>query len=124
MSTLRLKTSADSCNVYRNENDMTTEQLLHQFKYYHQEEKCPFGVNSKEELWWLGEKAFFQACQRNSSYFEHIVTLVKEVINSEDCPEILKDRTLSLERMAIIAYLSLWHGKHFPYDNCDIIEGY
>ncbi len=103
---------------------MTTKQLQCLFKYYNNEEQCPYEANSNEQLWWNGEKALLERYQQDSSFWERIIVSLKEAIMDGKCTGILTDTSLPIEQRAIVFYLDLWHGKNYPYDDLDLIYKY
>ena len=103
---------------------MTKEQLIKQCKYYKGEEECPFAASSNKALWWHGEKTLSDNVSDDKSFFHRLKGLLKEAIVSGDCTGVLTDKSIPIEKRAIILYLDLWHGKNFPYDDLDVINLY
>lgn len=104
--------------------DMTPEKLLTLFKYYHQEEICPFERPSNSALWWYGEKWIHNHCVCHPDFFQKFRDDLINAIANGHCTGPLVDETLSLDQRTIIFILDLWHGKWFPYDEFDVIFSY
>lgn len=103
---------------------MTREELIKQCRYYKGEEECPFERGSINALWWAGERSLSESVSSDESFFQRLKDSLEDAIASGECFGALIDSSIPLDKRIIIFYLDLWHGKHFPYDNLDIINQY
>ena len=103
---------------------MTREELIKLCRYYKGEEENPFDGGSIDALWWSGEKMLADNVSDDKSFFQRLKDSLEDAIASEECFGVLVDSSIPIDKRAIIFYLDLWHGKHFPYDDLDIINQY
>lgn len=101
---------------------MKRDELLKQCKYYKGEENNPFKPGTTDSLWWNGEKQLCDTVEQDSTYFDALLDEYKQAQN--DCSGVLADKSVPLNKRAIIFYLDLWHGRYFPYDSLDVIFTY
>lgn len=101
---------------------MKRDELLKLCKYYKGEENNPFKPGTTDYLWWNGEEQLCAAVEEDNSYFDTLLDDYKKVQN--DCSGVLADKSVPLNIRAIIFYLDLWHGQHFPFDSLDVIFTY
>lgn len=103
---------------------MTREELIKLCRYYKGEEENPFDGGSIDALWWSGEKMLADNVSDDKSFFQRLKDSLEDAIASKECFGVLVDSSIPIDKRAIIFYLDLWHGKHFPYDDLDIINQY
>lgn len=103
---------------------MTRDELIKQCRYYKVEEECPFDRGSIDALWWGGEKMLVDNVSCDERFFQRLKDSFEEELAAGDLDGVYVDSSIPLEKRAIIFYLDLWHSKHFPYDDFDVIDQY
>lgn len=103
---------------------MTSDLLLTLFRFFHNEEECPFEPQTTDAMWWSGEKMIYDQTKNDPYFFGRIRQRFEDAFKEGHCNGALADESLSLDQRTIIFYLDMWHGKWFPYDDCSIIKTY
>ena len=103
---------------------MKKDQLLPLLKYYKGETDVPENFTPVQQLWWEGEKTLVERIEQEPGFFSRILNTYREALKAKQVSGVLADTNINENKRVIIFYLDLWHGKHFPYDDLDLIFQY
>lgn len=97
------------------------------YTYYAGEQENPYPADSPQARWWAGESIFDSNRLNDDDFVERLSEeLDNHLKQSDDAePAFLRDKSVPIERRALLYYLIGWNSKWFAYyDDAEYVQEY